>query len=69
MTQGWKRIMATVAALALMLSLLPTQMLTREAQAAGTYGKTTATVRVRKKPSTSEEYWFKLEAGFVCTIK
>lgn len=68
MMQGWKRIMAAVAALTLMLSMLPAPVLTREAQAAGIYGKTTATVRVRKKPSTSEDYWFKLEAGFVCEI-
>ncbi len=68
MTQGWKRLMAAMAALALMLSMLPAQVLTREARAAGTYGKTTATVRVRKQPSTDEDYWFKLEAGFVCEI-
>lgn len=62
----WGRKLITLA-LALMMVLSACPLL--GAQAAGAYGKTTADgVKVRKKASTSEAYWFKLDAGYICQV-
>lgn len=55
--------------LALALVMVLPACLPENAQAAGAYGKTTADgVKVRKRASTSEDYWFKLDAGYVCQV-
>ncbi|MCR4883442.1 MAG: SH3 domain-containing protein [Clostridiales bacterium] len=64
MNCAWKRMLAGVMIVALVLSILP--MMTEKASAES-YGKTTATgVRLRKTPSTSAEYWFRLPIDYVC---
>lgn len=70
MKRAWKRIITAVLALALLLSICPVELMGRSALAAGAYGKVTDNgVRLRKQPSTSADYWFKLDTGFVCEIK
>lgn len=60
-----KKLITLALALMMALSACPLQ----SAQAAGAYGKTTANeVKVRKKASTSADYWFKLELGYVCEV-
>ena len=55
---------AGILLVALVLSLLP---LAGEIALAESLGKTTATgVRLRKAPSTSAEYWFRLPKDYVC---
>ncbi|MBR4082318.1 MAG: peptidoglycan-binding protein [Clostridia bacterium] len=66
---GWKRIAAAVLTLAMVLSLLPVPEVISDAQAAGSYGRVTDNgVRVRKKADTNADYWFKLDAGYVCEV-
>ena len=55
---------AGILLVALVLCLLP---FAGEVAHAETFGKTTATgVRLRKTPSTSAEYWFRLPIDYVC---
>lgn len=64
----WGKKLITLA-LALMMVLSACPMGMDGAQAAGAYGKTTASsVKVRKKASTSADYWFTLDAGYVCQV-
>lgn len=59
----------TTLALALIMALSVCPLADEGAQAAGAYGKTTASsVKVRKKASTSADYWFKLDADYVCEV-
>ena len=64
MNCAWKRMAAGILLVALVLCLLP---FAGEVAHAETFGKTTATgVRLRKTPSTSAEYWFRLPIDYVC---
>lgn len=63
----WGKKLVTLA-LALMMALSVCPMGMDGAQAAGAYGKTTDSVKVRKKASTSVAYWFELKAGYVCEV-
>lgn len=62
MKRGFKWLAAAFFALMLMLSLTA-------AAAEGAYGMATVDkVVVRKKASTKADYWFRIDAGFVCEI-
>ncbi|MBE5804627.1 MAG: hypothetical protein E7316_08970 [Clostridiales bacterium] len=65
----WKRLVTLALAMLMALSVCP-EGLNSSAKAAGAYGKVTADgVKVRKKASTSADYWFKLDTGYVCEVK
>ena len=69
MKQMWKKLTTVLLALALALSVWPGGQPGSRALAVGAYGKTIANgVRVRKQPSTSADYWFKLDMGYVCEV-
>lgn len=62
MKHGLKWLVTLLAALVMLLSLTV-------AAAEGAYGLVTMDqVAVRKKPSKDADYWFRLDAGFVCQI-
>ncbi len=64
MKHFWKHFLAGLLAFAMMISILPLVNGTARAE---TYGKTTATgVRLRKKPSVSAGYWFRLPINYIC---
>ena len=70
MMQGWKRLVAVMAALTLVLSMCPVQLLQTAAQAEAATGTVTANgVYLRKQPSKTADYWFKLDTGFVCEVQ
>lgn len=70
MMQGWKRLVAVMAALTLVLSMCPVQWLQTAAQAEAATGTVTADgVFLRKQPSKTADYWFKLDTGFVCEVQ
>ena len=63
-----KRLVALALALLMTLSVCP-EKLSSSAKAEGAYGKVTADeVFLRKKASTSADYWFRLEMGYVCKV-
>lgn len=67
MKKGWMKLIAVMLVAAFAVTLLPAPG--QEAQAAGAYGKATADgVKVRKQPSTSAAYWFKIDNGYVCEL-
>ncbi len=69
MKYGWKRFAAAAVALVMLMSLLPLMTGNSSAKAVGTYGKTIANgVRVRKQPSTTADYWFRIDMGYVCEL-
>ena len=69
MKKAWKRLAAAAMALVMFMSLLPLMFGTSTAKAVGSYGKTIANgVRVRKQPSTSADYWFRIDMGYVCQL-
>jgi len=62
MKHGFKWLVPALLALVMLLSLTA-------AAAEGAYGLVTMDqVAVRKKPSKDADYWFRLDAGFVCEI-
>lgn len=70
MKQGLRRMMAAALVFFMVLSVMPVGLNGEKALAVGAYGKTTANgVRVRKQPSTSADYWFKIDNGYVCEVK
>ncbi len=69
MKYTWKRFAALALALVMFMSLMPLVSGTSNARAVGSYGKTIANgVRVRKQPSTSADYWFRIDMGYVCEL-
>ncbi len=67
MKKGWMKLIAVMLVAAFAVTLLPSPG--REALAVGAYGKATADgVKVRKQPSTSAAYWFKIDNGYVCEL-
>ena len=77
MKQGWKKVITMMLALALAISVVPVNLNwagTAQAESADTtataaYGYVTADgVKVRRQPSTSSVYWFKVDTGFVVEI-
>lgn len=67
MKKGWMKLIAVMLVAAFVATLLPSPG--REALAVGAYGKATADgVKVRKQPSTSAAYWFKIDNGYVCEL-
>lgn len=67
MKKAWNKILTAALALLLLVGMAP---LSQNAQAEAAYGKTTDSgVRVRKKASTSADYWFKLDEGYVCEVR
>ena len=70
MMQGWKRLVAVMAALTLVLSMCPVQWQQTAARAEAATGTITADgVFLRKQPSKTADYWFKLDTGFVCEVQ
>ena len=69
MKQDWKRWLTVALALVLALSVLPQGLTLAEGTAAAAYGKVTADrVYLRKQPSTSADYWFRMDTGHVARI-
>ena len=68
MKQYWKRLVAAAAALVMLLTMSPMQWV-ESASAESVIGTTTVDeVFLRKQPSTSAGYWFKLPLGYACTV-
>lgn len=69
MKTGWKRLVASMLMLVMMLTMLPLPEEMSAALAVGSYGRVTDDgVRVRKTASTKADYWFKLDKGYVCEV-
>ena len=68
MKHMYKRLVTLMLALLMALSVLP-EGFNGSAKAAGAYGKVTADeVFLRKKASTTADYWFRLDTGYVCKV-
>ena len=64
------RFLAWLLVFCLILPALPGRLVSVAHSDSATYGMTTANgVRLRKEPSTKEEYWFQLDSGYICTIE
>ncbi len=77
MKQGWKKVITLMLAFALVISVMPAELNgmasakaeSTETTATAAYGYVTADeVKVRRQPSTSSVYWFKVDTGFVVEI-
>lgn len=66
---AWKRMVAALAALVMCLTALPVPEWSAAALAEGSWGKVTADeVKVRKRASMDEEYWFIVDADYICEV-
>ena len=67
MKQGWKKRLTVALALMLAFAVVPLALALAESTA--TYGKVTENqVFLRKQPSTSADYWFRVDTNHVVTI-
>ena len=69
MKQGWKRVLMVALAVMLVLSVMPQVLAESENTVSEKYGKVTKDqVFLRKSPSTSADYWFRMDTNHVAEI-